>query len=103
VQDFSKGDDAVDGLALAYADEQRITNSTGHMSQLILQVKVGQCGGNRHNNECVPTHASGDPASGQWGHWRFLSWTQTLRLMTECWRMHCRCIMRQAAMLPQQT
>jgi hypothetical protein len=42
VQDFAKGDDAVDGLALAYADEQRITNSTGHVTQLILQVKVGK-------------------------------------------------------------
>jgi hypothetical protein len=40
VQDFAKGDDAVDGLALAYADEQRVTNSTGHVTQLILQVKV---------------------------------------------------------------
>jgi hypothetical protein len=42
VQDFAKGDDAVDGLALAYADEQRVTNSTGHVTQLILQVKVRQ-------------------------------------------------------------
>lgn len=41
VQDFAKGDDAVDGLALAYADEQRVTNTTGHVTQLILQVKVG--------------------------------------------------------------
>ncbi|KAF6263192.1 hypothetical protein COO60DRAFT_1635413 [Scenedesmus sp. NREL 46B-D3] len=40
VQDFAKGDDAVDGLALAYADEQRVTNSSGHVTQLILQVKV---------------------------------------------------------------
>lgn len=40
VQDLLTGDNAVDGLALAYADEQRITGLTGDVTQLILQVKV---------------------------------------------------------------
>lgn len=35
-----KGDNAVDGLALAYADESRLVDSNGNVKQLILQVKV---------------------------------------------------------------
>lgn len=40
VQDLVDNDDAVDGLALAYADESRLVDSSGAVKQLILQVKV---------------------------------------------------------------
>jgi hypothetical protein len=40
VQDLVPGDEAVDGLALAYADEQQITNSNGDVVQYMLQVQV---------------------------------------------------------------
>lgn len=33
-------DNAVDGLALAYADETRLLDSSGNVKQLLLQVKV---------------------------------------------------------------
>lgn len=40
VQDLTAGDGAVDGLALAYADEQRILDNQGNVKQLILQMQV---------------------------------------------------------------
>lgn len=40
VQDLSHGDSMVDALALAHAQEQRILDAQGRISQLILQVKV---------------------------------------------------------------
>jgi hypothetical protein len=101
VQDFSKGDDAVDGLALAYADEQRITNSTGHVTQLILQVKVGTMIASAMLR--VPACAFVGPASGQWVRWHPLSRQHNLLLNTVCWCMYCRCTMHRAATLPQQT
>lgn len=41
VQDLIPDDGAVDGLALAYADEQRLTDADGNVKQLILQMQVG--------------------------------------------------------------
>lgn len=43
VQDLTPGDAAVDGLALAYADEQRVTDSEGNVLQLIVQMQVCLC------------------------------------------------------------
>lgn len=40
VQDLTEGDGAVDGLALAYADEQKITDANGNVNTLILQMQV---------------------------------------------------------------
>lgn len=44
VQDLVAGDGAVDGLALAYADEQKITDANGNVNTLILQMQVGPWG-----------------------------------------------------------
>ncbi len=41
VQDLTPGDNAVDGLALTYADEQKITDANGNVTTLILQIQVG--------------------------------------------------------------
>ncbi len=41
VQDLTPGDNAVDGLALTYADEQKITDAGGNVTTLILQMQVG--------------------------------------------------------------
>lgn len=41
VQDLSTGDGAVDGLALAYADEQKITGTDGNVKTLVVQMQVG--------------------------------------------------------------
>jgi len=40
VQDLTPNDGAVDGLALAYADEQRLTDADGKVTQLIVQMQV---------------------------------------------------------------
>lgn len=40
VQDLTPGDGAVDGLALAYADEQRLTDADGNVQTLVLQMQV---------------------------------------------------------------
>jgi hypothetical protein len=41
VQDLATGDGAVDGLALAYADEQKITGTDGNVKKLVVQMQVG--------------------------------------------------------------
>jgi hypothetical protein len=40
VQDLVTGDGAVDGLALAYADEQKITGTDGNVKALVVQMQV---------------------------------------------------------------
>jgi hypothetical protein len=40
VQDLTTGDNAIDGLALTYADEQKLTDSNGNVTTLILQMQV---------------------------------------------------------------
>lgn len=40
VQDLTPDDGAVDGLALAYADEQRLTDAEGNVQTLVLQMQV---------------------------------------------------------------
>lgn len=41
MQDLATGDGAVDGLALAYADEQKITGTDGNVKKLVVQMQVG--------------------------------------------------------------
>lgn len=40
VQDLTTGDNAIDGLALSYADERKLTDANGNVTTLILQMQV---------------------------------------------------------------